>query len=121
MSQHPDCRLLHASLGIRSEKENAYIKCYSVPPIVLGALSVMYLCMDVYVCMHTHTVRVVMPSKPANTAKHVSISMVVSIIRGCARGRVASSSRCTAKAVVLSFQSVLNHSPWGLHGLLLLA
>lgn len=121
MSQHPDCRLLHASVGIRSEKANAFIKCCSAPPVVLGALSVMYLCVDVDVCMHTHTVRVVMPSKPANTAKHVSVSMVVSILRGCAGGRVASSSQRTAKAVVLSFQSVLNHSPWGLHGLLHLA
>lgn len=63
-------------------------------PIVAGTLSIPYLCIKVYVYMYTHILglNVVMPSKLAEMAKHPSIYMAMSVLRGSAgEARVAHS------------------------------
>lgn len=86
VSQPPKCRSLHASLGNGSEKENTFIKCCSLPSIVLGTVSVTYLCVGVCVGVdartHTLSAHVVTPSKPANMAKLLSLHMAMSVLGG---------------------------------------
>lgn len=55
-------------------------------PTVAGTLSILYLCVKVYVCMYTHilSLNVVMPSKLAKMAKHPSIYTAMSALRGSA-------------------------------------